>query len=350
MHYNLALIGFGGVNRALAELIVQKKDELKRNYDLSLSIVAVSDMYLGSICDTNGIDLDLLCAIERSQGALQSMPNGSAEANNEYIIKTSNADIIAEATFTDAKTGQPAIDHCQWAFESKKHVVTTNKGPIALGGNALFALAKKHGMQLGFEGSVMSGTPVIRFVNDTLKGCTINAVRGILNGTANYVLGLVEKGSTFDDAIKKAQVLGYAEADPTADVEGWDVLLKVGILANQVMGESVKLEDISREGISLLTESQVREALEKGQRWKLIGEVKKVNNTDVVASVKPQLLSMDDPLAGINGATNAVSFVTDLLGEVMVSGPGAGKIETAYALLADIIDISTQSAVKSSVK
>lgn len=337
--YKLALIGFGNVNRALAQIIADDGPGMAERLGFELSIVAVSDLFLGSAYDPDGLDLDALTSLPAEKGALASVSGGKAEAENEALIKDSVADIVAEATFTDAQTGEPASTHCRWALAAGKHVVTTNKGPAAFQGEDLCALAAEKDVCFGIEGTVMSGTPVLRMADNELKGCKIGGFKGILNGTANYILGRMEDGVPLDDAIAEAQSHGYAEADPTADIEGWDVLLKVVILAESVLGVRLSPNQVRREGITGLSAEDVAGAPADGHRWKLIGEATVNADGSVDASVSPQRLPNAHPLAGISGATNAVTFETNYLGQVTVSGPGAGRLETGFALLSDIVAI-----------
>lgn len=337
--YRLALIGFGNVNRALAQIIADDGAGMAERLGFELSIVAVSDLFLGSVYDPEGLDLNALTSLPAEKGALESLPGGKADADNEALIKESAADIIAEATFTDPQTGEPASTHCRWAFSAGKHVVTTNKGPAALHGEELRALAARNGVCFGIEGTVMSGTPVLRMADHELKGCRIDGFKGILNGTANYILGRMEAGTPLVDAIAEAQSHGYAEADPTADIEGFDVLLKVVILAETVLGVRLSPNQVRREGITGLSAEDVAGAPASGSHWKLIGEATVGEDGIVDASVSPQCLSNSHPLAGISGATNAVTFDTNYLGQVTVSGPGAGRLETGFALLSDIAAI-----------
>jgi homoserine dehydrogenase len=189
------------------------------------------------------------------------------------------------------------------------------------------------------EGTVMSGTPVINLAENTLAGNDISAVKGILNGTTNFILTNMEAGRSYEDVLDEAQKLGYAEADPTADVEGYDALAKVTILANVLMGENVKPDDIPCKGITQITLEDIDKAKAEGKRWKLIGEVKREGGK-VSASVSPQMVDLSHPLAGVMGAVNAVTFSTDLMGDVTVNGPGAGKIETGYSILIDMLEIN----------
>lgn len=343
--YDLALIGFGGVNRTLAELIATRGKELSSELGFGLRVVAITDLRLGSLVKADGIDLPLVLGL--GQGETFADHGGSEDTNNESVIRTCTADIVCEATFTNPEDGEPAVSHVRWALESGKSVCTTNKGPVALQGPELSALAEMNGVHFEFEGAVMSGTPVIRLARKMFAGLRISGFEGILNGTSNYVLGRMEAGMDLGDAIKEAQDLGYAEANPAADIEGYDVRLKVLVLANQLLGAGISLQDVSCEGISSVTRGAIEDAARQGLRWKLVGSARIMPGGSVIASVKPMALPLDHGLAGISGATNAISFTTDLLGPVTVSGPGAGRVETAYALLSDIIEMHAASKVAS---
>ncbi|WKL51950.1 homoserine dehydrogenase [Pseudomonas kielensis] len=342
--YKLALVGFGGVNRALAQMIAERNEGWKTELGFSLKIVGVTDLFLGSLVGREGLDAGVLARLPSVKGALAQLPGGTVEALNEAVIKDSGADIIAEATFTNPVDGEPATSFCRWALEAGKHVVTTNKGPIALHGAELKALALRNKVAFEYEGSVMSGTPVIRLAKQTLAGSAINGFEGILNGTSNFVLTCMEGGLGFAEAVRQAQELGYAEADPSADVEGYDVRLKVVILANELLDAKLQVSDVSCQGISALTLDDIAKARQEGARWKLIGAATRQADGSVSARVEPRLLRNDHPLAAISGATNAVSFTSPLLGAVTVSGPGAGRMETAYALLSDIISLHSTVA------
>lgn len=343
--YDLALIGFGGVNRTLAEIVHDRGEALRAELGFGLRIVAITDLRLGSLMKADGIDLAM--ALHLGHGETFADHGGSKDTNNEAVIRNCTADIVCEATFTNPEDGEPAVSHVRWALESGKSVCTTNKGPVALRGPELEKLADENGVRFEFEGAVMSGTPVIRLAKQMFTGLAINGFEGILNGTSNYVLGRMEAGLDLASAVSEAQELGYAEANPSADIEGYDVQLKVLILANELLGAGITLQDVSREGISSVSSADIEKASSQGMRWKLIGSARKKSDGTVTASVKPVALPMDHGLAGISGATNAVSFGTDLLGPVTVSGPGAGRVETAYALLSDIIAIHAAKKVPS---
>ncbi|MDC3415070.1 homoserine dehydrogenase [Aquibacillus sp. 3ASR75-11] len=347
MTTKIAFIGFGGVGQALAKLLDERSQSLRNKYGLETEVVAVSDVMKGSIYHPDGLNTQKLLDTVRETGNVENYPDqpGIIKGwNSLETIQNSNADMIVEVTFTDVKTGQPAIDHHKAAFENKKSVVTTNKGPVALAYNELNELAEQNGVFWGFEGTVMSGTPALRMPVTTLAGNEIHEIKGILNGTTNYILTEMEKGQSYDGALKKAQELGYAEADPTSDVEGYDARYKAAILSNYLMGTPVSAEDIPCEGISNITQEMIQQALKENKKWRLLARVTKENG-NVTASIKPEKIDADDPLAGVTGSTNAILYECDLAGPILLTGAGAGLIETGYSLLIDIIHYQKQNAL-----
>lgn len=338
MKHRLALVGFGTVGQGLAEILHQKAGELKRRYGVEFSVVAVSDLRLGSVYHEEGLDLSRLLELASEGQDIEAYPDVIKGWDSLRVIRESCAETVVEATYTDIESGEPALSHFRAAFECGRHLVTTNKGPVALYYRELAAMAEKQGVQFLFEGTVMSGTPVLNLATRTLAGTTIREIRGILNGTTNYILTEMENGLSYTVALKQAQDLGYAEAKPDADVEGWDALAKVVILGNVLLGGDLKVNDVPCLGITKLTLEDIHRAAREGKRWKLIGSVRSENGV-LTASVAPESIPETDPLAGIAGATNALTFATDLLGSVTIVGPGAGKQETGYALLSDLLYI-----------
>jgi homoserine dehydrogenase len=184
----------------------------------------------------------------------------------------------------------------------------------------------------------MSGTPLINLIRENLAGCAVQEIKGILNGTTNYILTRMEEGLSYEEALKKAQDLGYAEAVPDADVLGWDALAKVTILAKVFFGASGKPFDYPCESITEIYAGAIAEAKDQGKRFKLIGRIWQ-EGTYVKASVAPEKIDLSHPLASVQGATNAVTITTDSLGDVTIVGPGAGKEATGFSLLVDLITI-----------
>lgn len=335
MKQRIALIGFGTVGQGLCEILLQKKNELKKNYGYEYDVVAVTDMKFGTVYNPKGLNLAKLLKDVKEKG---KFTRDLKDWDAVQMVKRSNAKVVCELTYTDLKTAEPALTHCKTAFNNKKHVVTSNKGPAALAYRKMEKLAEKNGVRFLIEGTVVSGTPILNLTRGPLAGSTISAVRGILNGTTNYILTKMEEGMSYEAALTKAQELGYAEADPTGDVEGYDARAKVAILTNVVMGENFAITEVSCEGITQITSTDIAKAKENQARWKLIGSVEKKNGK-VTASVKPEMVPLTHPLAGIMGAANALTFTTDMLGDVTIVGPGAGRIETGYSILTDLISI-----------
>lgn len=336
--YRLALIGFGNVGQGLTQIIRDQGDDLKARFGMKTRIVAVSDLLKGSVYEPQGLDPDELLKAVSEEGSLETVKASYHGWNALKTIKESNADVIAEISYTDLETGEPAISHVTAALKAGKHVITTNKGPAALKYADLIQLAAENGVELGVEGTVMSGTPTVHLGLDLLSAAGINKVQGILNGTTNYILTQMGAGTTYQDALAEAQRLGYAEADPTGDVEGFDAAGKVVILANLLMNAPIGMNDVDRQGISKLTPEDIAEAQAAGQKWKLIGAVEKTGSA-VNASVRPVRLPLSHPLASVDGATNAITFSTDLLGDITLIGAGAGRIETGYSLIIDLLAI-----------
>ncbi|MCH5585786.1 homoserine dehydrogenase [Shimazuella sp. AN120528] len=342
MSHKIALLGFGVVGQGLAEIILQKEKLLENDIDFQAKIVAISDVMKGSIYHPDGLDLSKALQAVKETGKLDDYPDHPGlirDWNSFQTIRDTNADTIVEMTFTDVKTGQPAIDHCRAAFESKKNVVMSNKGPVALAYQELSELAKKNNVRWGYEGTVMSGTPALRMPIVSLAGNEITEIRGILNGTTNYILTKMEDGLTYEKALAEAQSLGYAEADPTSDVEGYDAQYKITILANVLLHVPLNRSDVECVGISHLTPEDIEQARNEGKRWKLIAECKKVNG-QYIAKVSPQAIPLTDPLAGVGGAVNAITYHCDLAGPITLIGAGAGRTETGFSILIDLINIS----------
>lgn len=335
--HKLAFIGFGVVGQGLAEILKKKKKKLKERYGFEYTVVAVSDFKKGSAYSADGLDIERLIELA-GKDAISEYPGAQTGWDALETIQNSNADIVIEATFTDIETGEPAYSHFRAALEAGKHVVTTNKGPTTLYLKELAELAKAKGVKFRYEGTVLSGTPAINLSQWCLAGNDITEIRGILNGTTNFILTNMESGKSYADALKEAQELGYAEAKPDADVEGWDALAKVVILSKTVMGVEIGVKDVDRTGITGISLEDVEQAGKEGKRWKLIGKVTRDGDT-VKASVRPEKVSLTDPLAAVGGATNALTFVTDLMGEVTIVGAGAGRIETGFSLLADLLAV-----------
>ena len=346
MKVKLAIIGFGNVGQGLTKILEDKHDWYKNDFGCEFSIVAVCDFHHGSLYDPNGLSRNELLSAIKDGRSLESV-NGTAKGWDALTtITESNADIVIELAYTDLKTGEPALSHMKATFASGKHFVTTNKGPVALHYKTLKTLTEKHQLMAGIEGTVMSGTPSLFLAKESLMAANIESIEGILNGTTNYMLMRMEAGLDYDSALKEAQDKGYAEADPSGDVDGFDAAAKVVILANLLMDADISLADVVLTGMSTLGIDDINEAKDNNEQWKVLGHVNKNTDGSINAWVKPVKISQSHPLASVSGALNAITYSTELMGDVTLIGSGAGRVETGYAVVEDIIHIAKKMALK----
>jgi len=210
----------------------------------------------------------------------------------------------------------------------------------------LKSLSENHGLMAGIEGTVMSGTPSLHLAKESLMAANIQSIEGILNGTTNYMLMRMEAGLNYDAALIEAQEKGYAEADPTGDVDGFDAAAKVVILANLLMGADLAIEDIALTGMSTLSIDDINSAKANNECWKVLGHVDKNSDGSFNAWVKPVQIKSSHPLASVTGAMNAITYSTELMGDVTLIGAGAGRVETGYAVVEDIINIAKKMSLK----
>jgi homoserine dehydrogenase len=241
----------------------------------------------------------------------------------------------------------PALDHVLRALKGGKHVVTANKQLLSQHGEELYAGAAAGGVQLGFEAAVAGVVPAIRVIRESLAAAHIERVHGIVNGTTNFILtAMARTGASYDDALREAQELGFAEADPTEDVTGKDAAAKMAILARLAFGAKVRLADVPFEGIERVTPDDIAYARELGLSLKLIGSAERVDGGGIALGVYPAFLYGGHPLASVSGSYNAVTVESPAITEITLSGPGAGGSQTASAVLGDVVSAMTPPAIQ----
>ena len=341
-HVRLTLIGFGVVGQGFARLLSARRDRLWQQYDLDVSLVGVANARHGLIYREDGLDIQTLLELAESGDPLTAYPGVTCWEKPLEGLRAIHADVLVEATPTNLRDAEPGISHIRAALSQGMHVVTANKGPAALAATELLELAHEHSVQLRMEATVMAGTPVISTIREGMAGARVQSIRGILNGTTNYILSAMASGRDYAEVLADAQAQGYAETDPTADVEGYDTVAKTLILSALIFGRSLKPHQVARHGITNITREQVQLAADQGQRIKLIASLRLLSNNDdnessLDARVEPLALPLSDPLARVDGVMNAISIQADTLSEVTIIGPGAGGIQTGQGLLADVI-------------
>ncbi|MBO0782812.1 MAG: hypothetical protein J2P37_28690 [Ktedonobacteraceae bacterium] len=334
--YNLAILGFGNVGRALARHLQVKTEELCERYDIEWRLTGVATRRMGWLADPGGLDVASLL-----DGRI---PGKKAVAGGDVRtwLKATQADVLFELTSTNPRTGQPAIEHVRAALEQGMHVVTANKGTVMHAYHELSTLAREKGKRFLFEATVMAGAPLFSLFQSSLPAVKLQRVRALFNGTCNVVIAEMEQGKSFEQAVKRAQELGIAETDPSDDIDGWDAAIKAGIVANILMGEPVSMEQIERVGVRGLTQEMVQEARAAGTRYKLVSTIERTASGQVQASVQPERLSADDPLASVGPGGLLTHFEMDMVPGLTVTlhvpmTETAGPDVTAYDVLADFI-------------
>jgi homoserine dehydrogenase len=340
MHYNLALIGFGNVARALARLLLRKQHLLKSQYGITFSFTGISTGKHGFAVDPNGLDIEEALKVVEGGKTISSLSTSPVE-DSLSVIKHSNANVMFENSPVNTKTGQPALDHIRAALELSMHAITANKGPVVHGYRELTALATSKGKTFGFESTVLGGSPVFSVFRETFPLAELSSFKGILNATTNIILSRMENGESYEDAVRYCQSVGVTETDPTNDVDGWDAAIKVAALITVLMDASRPFtpQQVNPIGIRGITRDMIEKSRLEGKRYKLVCSAEKLGD-QIQARVAPELVDASSPLYGMMNSSTGVTFRTDVLPDYSITvsereGMSGGPIETAYGLFAD---------------
>ncbi len=331
----LFVIGLGAVGRGLMRLLREKRDQYARRLNVRVELTGVADSRGAWIGED--LDPEEVLRVKERHGTVAA---AGGERDALEAMEDADFDVLVELTPTDIKTGEPGLSHILKAIELGRHVVTANKGPLAVAYDRIMRAAERRDVIIRYEATAGGAMPVFNLVRETLKSVDVLSIEGVLNGTVNYVLTRMEtEGLSLDDALADAQSRGIAEADPSMDIEGWDTACKIVILANSILGVRCTIDDVDVTGIEDLTPEAIRIANERGYRIKLIGRA----DRDGDLLVRPCLVPKSDPIARVRGVMNVVRLETDLAGTIYVSGRGAGPLETASAVMSDILSIAERS-------
>lgn len=334
----IAMLGFGNAGRAFAKILLEKREEIKKDYSCDTKVVAIATGSRGSLVNEAGVDLPQ--ALE-DIATLSRFHEESADFSRMVsmeIAEEVDYDVLIELTRLAIFSGQPAIDHIKTALNRKRHAITANKGPIAWAYEELRRLAKEQGVRFYFETTVMDGTPVFNLVDDTLRMCRVTEVNGILNSTTNFILEELAKGKDYDDIIREGKERGFVEADPSMDVEGWDAAAKTAALLNVLMRADITPFEIDRKGIEDITAEQIREAEARGKVIKLLCRGT-IENGKVIGRVAPAEIDKAALPATITGTSSVVSITTDLMGTVSVVEHDPEIEQTGYGVFSDLIRV-----------
>jgi homoserine dehydrogenase len=317
----VSIVGTGMVGQWVLRAIDRHRDRLRDDYGIDLRVVARASRREGFISDAG----------DRWPTALAG-------------LEATETDILVEVSQSPSSDGEPGLSHIRHALTNGVCVATSNKWPVALAGVELTALAEQHAAGFRAESTVMSGTPVLAALTAGLGGAEPIRLRGIVNATNNFICSRIAAGGTYAEALAQAQEAGLAEADPSADVDGLDSAAKVMVLSALVFGAQLKLSDVAVRGLSALTAADFEAAPAVGSR---IREVAELDPQAGVAAVRAMPVSTDDPLFAIDGTTNMIHIEVEPLGEMTISGPGAGPALAGQGVFSDLIALARERAARS---
>ena len=330
--FNLCLLGYGNVARALVPLLVEKAEEMREGFGVGWRVTGVATRRMGWLASPEGFPVEELLS-----GTINQRVSPSPSNVREWLA-AARCDVLFETTSLEPLTGEPAVTHARAALERGAHVVTANKGTIVHAHRELSELARERGRRFMFEATVADCLPVFSTFRDSLPTARVLGFSGILNSTTTIILEEIAAGGTYDAGVRRAQELGVTETDPTHDVDGWDAAVKVCALANVLMGAGLKLDDVGREGIRTLSDAEVREAHAASEPFKLIARCKRGEGVRVEARVRPERVAPDNPFASIKGTTLAIHFELDVLRGLTLVAHSPDLKSTSYGMLADFIN------------
>jgi homoserine dehydrogenase len=329
--YNLCFLGFGNVGHALVALLQEKSDELRADYGIEWRVTGIATRRLGwRVAPAGFAPATLLRDEVLAESSL-------AWADVRAWLAAARGDVMFETTALEPFTGQPAIAHIRAALAAGAHAITANKGPVVYAYEELRELAQAQQRRFMFEATVADCLPVFSLFRETLPAARVLGFSGVFNSTSNIVLDALAAGGTFDEGVRRAQSLGITETDPSYDVDGWDAAVKVCALARVLMRAALKPAELARVGIRELDAAAVRAAQMAGRPFKLIGRVVRTGE-QLRASVRPEQIAADDPLAMARGTSLLVQFNLDVLPGLIVMAVEPNLKSTAYGLLADFIN------------
>lgn len=336
MQVDIGLSGLGGVGRNLVKLLEEKKKEIFRRYQLEINLVTLA-VRQGSFQAVEGLDLKSLSHAAGEE--LTGLPGFVQGITGPHAVQESSAQVWVEASSGQADSAEPGLSNFRRAFQKGMHVVTLSKGPMVYAFEEMVRLARKAGVTLKYSGAAAAALPTIDIALHSLAGSQITSIEGILNGTSNYVLTLMEReGVSFTEGLGMARQQGIAEADSRLDVEGWDTAFKLLIIANTSLEQIFSLKDASVEGITKITTADLQHARRSGGTIKLVGSVESFDSRFILRTA-PKYLASDHPLARVDGTTKGIRFCTDTMGPLTVIGGLSNPRAAAAAALKDIISI-----------
>jgi homoserine dehydrogenase len=329
--YRVCFLGFGNVGRALLRLLIAKSAELREHHAIEWKVNGVATRRRGWLSNNDGFDIAALLS-------QKDVVATSSTGIHEWLTEA-QPDVVFETTSLNPETGQPAIDYLRASLNAGAHTITANKAPIVYAYDELASIAAARGKRFFFESTALDSAPVFSLFRETLPVIKVRGFNGIFNSTTNVILETMEAGRTFDEGVKTAQELGIAETDPSHDVDGWDATMKVCAIARVILKVPLSPEEVRREGIRALSSSALQAARAEGKPFKLISRARVNDDGSVTASVKPEQISLSDPLGVVRGTSLAIHFELDMIPGLTIVSHRPNLQSTAYGLLADFVNV-----------
>jgi homoserine dehydrogenase len=336
----ILLVGLGNLGRCFCDILAEKGPQLEADYGLRFMVVGAADSR-GSAYDKNGLDVAQISAIKQAGGTIASYPGvGDTNMSAANLVSGRDADVLCETSPVNLNQGaEPGLTHVRTALERGIHVVTPNKGPLALAYEELHELAERHSVQLRFDGTVAGGLPALYIGQRDLRGATVSRIEAVPNLATGYIMELLGDGLSWDAALERADEEGTLEADPSFDLDGWDAACKLVILVNAVMGIPTKLEGVDRTGITGVRSEDVRQARSEARVYKLLATAERRPDGGVDLTVAPTLLPPDHFLSHLGPKQMGVVYYTDIYGTILAAIDEPTPIPSAATMLRDVLDI-----------
>lgn len=341
------VVGFGMVGRWLLDALDSRVDWLAQRYGIAPKVVGLANTRDGFVYAERGLDIGALLRLTSEGGSIAELPDVIRFPTALAGLRATEADALVEVSTSPAIDGEPGLSHMREALERGIPVATSNKWPVARHGVELAELARRSGVGFRAESTVMSGTPVLGALTEGMAGTVPVGIRGVLNATANFIVSRMSESRSYEQALAEATAAGLAERDPSADVEGHDSVAKLMILAALVFGRQLRIDQVMRQGIVGTTLADVEDAARRGARIRELATLELPGPGDsarLEARVAPTELGGDDPLARVEGTSNAIVCRAEPVGEVTIVGPGAGPELAGQGVLSDLIAIARSKA------
>ncbi len=333
---NIIVVGFGRVGKAFLQIIYEKTEFCQERYGLDLKLHSICEID-GALFSPDSLDVGHILEKFSSLSFLRENPCWKIGLHLQDLLKSIEPGVLVECTPSNIKSGEPGLSHLRQALDCGWHIVSANKGPLIVDFRGLREKAKEQGVALKISGATAAALPTLDVALYSLAGAEIHRIEGILNGTTNYILTRMREGMDYNQALEEAQSKGIAEPDPSLDVEGWDTASKILLISNAVQDADFTLDDMQVEGITAIPSQILNQGREEGKALKLLGEFSR--EEDFKLEVSPKLIDRSHPLFAVDGSNKGITFTTDTMHSVTVTGGKSDPRGAGAALLKDIINI-----------